>query len=741
MSTPGPIETLARLLGDALSPLEQRLQGDGAEEVIEQLGLRLPTGSLGAGNVIAALQASAAACSQFPAAIAQLIAAIGGSDDGAMIAAAAALAQRIIQAGTAFTQLGVALDNAVQGAPGLTPAQKTRLREAAQGVPERLLHLSFISYLDDKQPAIKGALDLAGIFDDIPILGDPADPSLPPHHLKRIRFDRLGPLVSDPVQHLKDLYGFGRPDFDGLELFRRVKAMVDRPDAEAILIAAPGQPAALEAFIFRLAVAPGPIPGLRIRVRTPAEKDFDVSVPLGGPWSATASAQARFETGLELLFHPETGLRIEPPAAVANLALTVGLKAENADGRPLILIGQAGGSRLELLSFASRLPLKASASTGAPSPDVKLAVELEMKQGKLVIDTSHADGFIGTILSGVKVESAFDLGAVYDTDKGLRFSGSATIEIAIPTHLSLGPVSIPNLYLIGGFKDGTIPIEFSADLAAELGPLSVAVNRLGATANVSFPKSGGNAGPAQIDVSFKPPNGAGLSLDAGGFKGGGFLMLDPERGEYAGALELDFQGMFSVKAIGIVNTKMPDGSPGFSLLIVISAEFTPIQLSFGFTLNGVGGIIGLNRTLVVAALADGIRTNAIKSILFPENVIANISRIISDIKQFFPPQNDHFLIGPMAKVGWGTPSLVTLELGLLLDLPNPMFAIVGVLKAVLPDEDLAILRLQVNFIGVVDFEHGYVFFRADLYDSRLLIYSITGSMAFLVSWGSNRPLP
>jgi hypothetical protein len=64
-----------------------------------------------------------------------------------------------------------------------------------------------------------------------------------------------------------------------------------------------------------------------------------------------------------------------------------------------------------------------------------------------------------------------------------------------------------------------------------------------------------------------------------------------------------------------------------------------------------------------------------------------------------------------------------------------MFAIVGVLKCVLPAEEVAILRLQVNFIGVLDFEHGYLFFRADLYDSRLLLLSITGSLALLVSWG------
>ena len=43
-----------------------------------------------------------------------------------------------------------------------------------------------------------------------------------------------------------------------------------------------------------------------------------------------------------------------------------------------------------------------------------------------------------------------------------------------------------------------------------------------------------------------------------------------------------------------------------------------------------------------------------------------------------------------------------------------------------------------NFIGVLDFDRGYLFFRADLFDSRLLVYSITGSLAFLVSWGEQQ---
>ena len=65
---------------------------------------------------------------------------------------------------------------------------------------------------------------------------------------------------------------------------------------------------------------------------------------------------------------------------------------------------------------------------------------------------------------------------------------------------------------------------------------------------------------AQIDVGFKPPNGVGLSIDAGVVKGGGYLYIDSDKGEYAGALELVFAGFLAVKAIGIITTTMPDGA-------------------------------------------------------------------------------------------------------------------------------------------------------------------------------------
>ena len=284
-------------------------------------------------------------------------------------------------------------------------------------------------------------------------------------------------------------------------------------------------------------------------------------------------------------------------------------------------------------------------------------------------------------------------------------------NFAIPAHVQLGPFNLHALFVALKLGDG-LNLEASAAGSLVLGPLTVTVDRIGLATKISFER--GNMGFFGLSASFKPPEGLGLSIDAGGIKGGGFLKFDSDKGEYFGAMELEFQDMFSMKALGILNTKMPDGSKGFSFLIIITAEFTPIQLGFGFTLNGVGGLLGMNRTVRIDVLKEGIKTNAIKSILFPEDVVANINRIVSDIKQVFPQQQGHFLICPMGKLGWGTPSIITLELGLLIEIPVTRIAILGVLKALLPEESAPLLRLQVNFLGVIDFENKFISFDASL---------------------------
>ncbi len=311
----------------------------------------------------------------------------------------------------------------------------------------------------------------------------------------------------------------------------------------------------------------------------------------------------------------------------------------------------------------------------------------------------------------------------------------------LPLHKNLGGVVGLEVITIKVNVDealNNIEIEVSLDFWLKFGPpVTISISRLGMLLKAKKRADSGGVFGYELEPGIKWPTGAGIRINAGVITGGGFLYLDVEKGEYFGALELSFKGLFELKAVGILNTIMPDGTKGFSLLIIITAEFTPIQLGFGFTLMGVGGLLGVNRRTEVEALRIGLKTNAIKSILFPEDVIGNIGRIISDIKQIFPIKQDSFLIGLMAKIGWGTPTLIYIEMGIILELPEPKILILGVVKMALPVEEFALIKIQVNFLGVIDFQNEFIYFEARLFDSHLVRFPLTGSLAVVVAWGNN----
>lgn len=401
-------------------------------------------------------------------------------------------------------------------------------------------------------------------------------------------------------------------------------------------------------------------------------------------------------------------------------------KLAAGEGLPAFIMGGSTGTRLEIgeLSFKGGVVLK--------DEDFDIDLLLEANKGKFVLKPGDGDGFLAKILPANGVEVDFDLGIGWSTQSGLYFKGKTALTVEYDFHLSLfGVVELQSLRLTLALAEQDLVFTTDTSLKVMLGPVTAIVRHIGVSTTISFVEEGGSAGIANTNIDFKPPTGIGLTIDAGGIKGGGILDFDPANKEYFGALELEFKDLFSLKAFGIINTS----NDNFSLLIVITAEFTPVQLGFGFTLNGVGGLLGVNRTTNVEALKQGVKTNTLKSILFPENVVANINRIVSDLKQVFPPQEGHFLICPMGKIGWGTPTILTLELGILIEIPTTGFKILGVLKALLPEESNPLLKLQVNFLGIIDFENRYISFDASLYDSSILTFALSGDMSLRIGFG------
>jgi hypothetical protein len=425
-----------------------------------------------------------------------------------------------------------------------------------------------------------------------------------------------------------------------------------------------------------------------------------------------------------------TGIFGGSPGSAAAFSVT--LQSKNSSGTKQILLGTDGGSRLEYASLSVAVGFKTDSTAASFYTEAALT-----DAALVIVPGGDADGFLTQLLpQSLTVDASVTVGL--DSRLGVYFSGSGGLEIEIPAHISLGPIEIQSATISVQPSGGSVPISLGATLQGNLGPLQAVVDDVGLTVNLTFPKTGGNIGPVEAALTFKPPKGVGLSVDAGVVTGGGYLYIDTARGEYAGALQLEIADFLSVAAIGLISTKMPDGSSGFSLLIILAADFgAGIQLSFGFTLLAVGGLLGLNRTVLFQSLLDGVRTGSIQSVMFPQDVIANAPRIISDLRAIFPPQEGTFLIGPMAKIGWGEPTLISLSLGVIIEIPPGDAAILGVLRMALPADEIAILVLQVNFAGVLEFDKQRFYFFASLFDSHILFITISGQMGVLFAYGGD----
>ena len=137
----------------------------------------------------------------------------------------------------------------------------------------------------------------------------------------------------------------------------------------------------------------------------------------------------------------------------------------------------------------------------------------------------------------------------------------------------------------------------------------------------------------------------GLVIDAPAVTGGGFLFLDPEKGQYAGDIQLNLDGGITVTAIGLIATHLPNDAKGFSFVVLITAQgFKPIPLGLGFTLTGIGGLLAINRTCNQEFLREGIKSKTLDSLLFPDDPIRNAVQILGTLNNAFPPRDGSFFL-------------------------------------------------------------------------------------------------
>lgn len=716
----GSIERLAVVLAGVLAKVAGRFSDGGVLDTFDEFGLHFPPEFLTQPEITAARQTVVAVGAELPGLATALVTAIDAGDDAAVVSAVAALLAQCARVPAAYPELADAIGTRAATLPGIV---KTQVDELVAGLPAKITDLVVADLLRSSRPAA-AVLELFGVLERTFDPGNPDDPTRPPHEAIDVHLDRLIPAITNPAGHLQTLYGWGSSQFDAARLLGVLESALGSTGLPVVLTPATStEPPSLQAYAYELTPTPDG-GGLALKAVLTASAVAPIDVPLSPPtWNAHIESSGSLPAKTTGEIRPPFGLTLTPPSGTLDFGVSAQVTAEPiAPADPILVLGEAGGSRLEFASARLDAALQGTADG-------------EITGGKLVVDTSQGDGFVSTLLSGVNFETDFGVGFTFSGASGLHFHGAGGLEIQIPVHVELGPVEVQAVYLRAALAGSTLPIELSAGFSAALGPIRATVDRLGLLATLSFPDGGGNLGPADLALAFKPPSGAGIVVDAGVVTGGGFLGFDPAAGEYSGALELALLDFLALKAIGLITTRMPDGSDGFSLLMVLTGEFPGgLQLGFGFKLLGVGGVIGLNRGMRLDTIMEGVRTGAIESVMFPRDVVANAPRILSDLRAFFPPEDGVFLIGPMAKFGWGTPTLVTGTIGVIIEIPGNI-ALLGVLKVALPDEDDPLLLLQVNFAGAIEFDKKRIYFFASLYRSNILGTHIDGDMGLLIAYG------
>lgn len=632
----------------------------------------------------------------------------------------------------------------------------------------RLADVIAINALGSFVPAAVPVGVLLGVFE---LRTMPADPAIfQCEHLRQIvHWGRFSLLLSHPQDVLRDVYGWGTSTFDGnaliVNLGRVLEYLADdvrlralpRPAEEQIVRRpapeADSAPAAqiLVSLSKDLGIGAADV-GLTlyaVRPSMPGANDgglglspyafgtTETAFELSGGMSLALSADAGFQDGLALILRagrdPELMAGMLDPASAPMIGASFALTLRHAvtSGARQVLFS-APGLDIDVSAISAGVGVVAGS---VAEPSLHAAIE----GGRIRVSPDREDGFLAAIVPEDGIEIDVDLSVEWSRRGGVRIRGGAGLKTTIPIHRKAGPLSLTALEVGIDATPQALRAKFALSGSATLGPVTATVNALGAAAALRFER--GNLGPVDFGVDFLPPDGIGLTVDAGGvLAGGGFLFHDSAQALYGGAMRLSLYEHITLKAFGLIATRMPDGSKGYSLTVFMTAEdFKPIQIGMGFALLGIGGMIGIHRRFDEVAMRESLGNGTLGNLLFPRDPVANAPEIIRSLSTIFPAQRGSYLLGVLAKIGWLSPPLVTMDLALIYQfgLHRRLIAL-GRIQSLLPTRDNALIQLNLDAFGVIDFDDGSVSIDAVLVDSRLAHrFVMTGDMAMRARWGGS----
>jgi hypothetical protein len=639
------------------------------------------------------------------------------------------------------------------------------LDEAPQGVDpnsflseigEQIIELLIVDYLAANIPELYSILVSAGMIE---FENNDESVGRPAFLRSKIRTDLISNIVSDPSSILKSLYKWGTENFDFrllADYLRELCVSLDIPASKKYvqqnialgyqddiektkeplesMITIPifdmeieGKPTEVGFSILELPGEENKLPGIIIQPMIPN---------LGDEYKINDELTLRLEPGTDLstLF----GILIRPNDISLKYPFKTGsLPAETKFGAsleykpisPTSILGSPTTSRLQIAGgtinirciFGSKNILVAEIVAN------NLSLVLIFEEGSL----------LAKIFGEGEIIIPIPLTIGWSNTTGLRVNEGTGFSISVTPHLNIGGAKIDRLTLeiLSGDNVDSSPnfaTNMLATISGSLGPIAFTMDGIGLKFKILF--KDGNAGPFDISIDVVPPNGIGLSIAESGIKGGGFISRTQNK--YTGIIDLDILG-YSVQALAILTT-----DPDISFLFALFAKLkTAIQLGAGWKLTKIGGMLGVNHTVSHDKIATGIKSGVLDKILFPDNVIENAPTIIANFETVFPALHGQNIFGPAIQIAYGTPTLITADVAVILEFPNPfLLSILGKVTSKLPNAENPIVQINIGIVGALDIVHGKVGVYGSIYDSKILDFVLSGDMAFAASWGSEKNL-
>jgi hypothetical protein len=609
--------------------------------------------------------------------------------------------------------------------------------DLAAALPGYLLarHLRYAS------PVVAGLLRLTGIER----LERGASGALGP----RFDWGATGRVLADPAGAVAAAYGWPGEFRDGVLVRDAARALSRlglraalRPMAPAVAeaIGEPGLPMQVDVRLlstplaeagFVLASARTEAEPVGLFAGTMLSSALLEPVRLGKSWELVAADMPLGTATAGAVLRPDGLTTVGPPGGGE-------LRLEGRPELPWLLLGSRTGTRLQVTAL--------DLAAGVDADELWLSAGLPPDGLEFVLDLGVADSFVrGVAGDGLSCRAGGTLR--WSSRTGLGFTAGAGLGVDLPLSVE-GVVSLTRLRLAAEADGDGARFAVLLSGSVELGPVLCVAEDIGA-ALVATPRGGG-LDALDLALEFVPPSGWGISVDvAGVVEGGGFVAYDADTGRYTGAASFEVLEV-GLAAMGVLDTRLPGEPDGWSLFASVSATFPGLPLGFGFVLLGVGGIACVNRTMDTLALAGAVKSGAADALMFPEDPVADVQAIAAQLDTWFPRAEGNTCFGVSAKLGWGTPAVITAEVGVLISLPEGELAILGSVASVLPDEDTALVELHMDTLGAIDPSEGTVLVTAGLYDSTLArTIHLSGEMAafarftaqpyFLLSVGGYHP--